>query len=136
MSCDDARMSNFPARKLVGTSMLRSETRRWSEECSARCMYQSIGVLRNSLIARRASSGSGIGSMKPLCESTWKVIGPTGQPRGDLRSSGLPASFIRRAALTVIGLRIGRGTKIGASIEAKVSPGTPPTANRPVTRSG
>ena len=37
---------------------------------------------------------------------------------------------------TAIGLRNGRGMSIGAPIEAKVSPGTPPTANSPVTRSG
>jgi hypothetical protein len=28
--------------------MVRSETRRCNEECSARSMYQSIGVVRNS----------------------------------------------------------------------------------------
>ena len=38
--------------------------------------------------------------------------------------------------LTVIGLRANRGTPRGASIEAKVSPGTPATANIAVTRSG
>ena len=70
MSYDEASTSYFPARKLVGTSMVRSETRPCREECSARCMYQSVGVVRNSLIARRASSGSGIGSMKPEWLST------------------------------------------------------------------
>ena len=37
---------------------------------------------------------------------------------------------------TVSGLRTGRGIRMGAPMEAKVSPGTPPTASRPVTRSG
>ena len=115
--------------------MARSETRSCSEECSARCMYQSVGVVRNSLIARRASSGSGIGSMKPEWVSTSSVIGPMGRwaPRA---CSGLPESFSIRATVVAIGLRSGRGTKIGAPIEENVSPGTPPTASSPVTRSG
>ncbi len=33
-------------------------------------MYQSVGVVRNSLTARRVISGSGVGSMNPLWVST------------------------------------------------------------------
>ena len=83
MSWCEARTSYLPATKLVGTSIERSETRWCSEECSARCMYQSVGVVRNSRIARRASSGSGIGSMKPEWVITSMVIGPIGQVRAD-----------------------------------------------------
>jgi len=135
MSSAEASTSQRPATNVVGTSMPRSDTRRCFDVVTARCMYQSIGVVRNSLIARAASSGSGTGSMKPLWLSTAVVRRPTGSRRVT-RVAGLPRIPMTRARLTVIAERTNRGTPRGASMEAKVPPGTPATANSPVTRSG
>ena len=124
-------------RSVVGTSIVRSETRGVQRGGSARCMYQSIGVVRNSLIARRASVRSGIGSMKPLWVSTATGARPDGEPARSTwvqRLAGEPSS-----AGDVDRDRLARrsGARTAArSIEAKVSPGTPATANSPVTRSG
>ena len=45
-------------------------------------MYQSIGVVRNSRIARRASATSGTGSMNPLWRQHAPAHGPIGEPAG------------------------------------------------------
>ena len=101
----------------------------------ARCMYHSMGVSRNSRTALAAPSGSGTGSMKPLWVSTAMVRGPTGS-RVVTGEMARPASLSTRAMLTVTSCAIRRGSLNGASMVAKVSPGTPATANSPDTRSG
>ena len=58
MSRAPASTSYVPATNAVGTATLLSETRRCWEVRSARCMYQSTGVVRNSEIAFAATAGS------------------------------------------------------------------------------
>ncbi len=98
-------------------------------------MYQSVGVVRNSRIARRASGTSGTGSMNPLCVTRRPASGPM-LSRLVTRWTGLPARPSNRATVVAIGLRAKRGMNSGAPIDPNVSPGTPATANRPLTRSG
>ena len=135
MSLVSASTSYLPATKTAGTETPDRDTRPWREACSARCMYQSIGVVRNSRTARRTSVGRAVGNMKPLNRSTVVLTGPIGIRRATGVRTGA-ASLIARAVLTVIGRRSGRGMNRGAPMEAKVPPGTPATAKSPETRSG
>ena len=89
MSSAEASTSHRPATNVVGTSIPRRDTRTCREVVTARCMYHSIGVVRNSLTARRARSTSGTGSMKPEWVSACPVSGPTGSRRARAES-GLP----------------------------------------------
>ena len=112
-----------------------SETR-WCW-CVRRAMwkYQSIGIARKSCTARAVISGSATGSMNPLCDTTAVVRRPTGS-RCAMGLSRTPAYRMVRDRLTVMAWRRNRGRRVGASIVAKVPPGTPATAKRPLTREG
>ena len=98
-------------------------------------MYHSTGVVRNSRTARRDSASSATCAMKPLWVSSCSARGPIASWE-DQGVTARPTVIAARVMLTVSGLRSGRGIRSGAPIEEKVSPGTPPTAYRPVTRSG
>ena len=73
--------------------------------------------------------------MNPLCRSRVAARGPTGS-RVVTGVSAQPVCASVLATPMLSGRRAQRGICSGAPIDANVPPGTPATANSPVTRSG